>query len=130
MADHDRVPPNRLREGLLAQNVPPHAAYQRYSTEIENMLAKQEQSLKRQKWYAGSFWIYAVLLGTAFLVFAGNRADVPPILIGVLTSFLILISAAVELLKYFINRSQTETLRAIKSLEAALLELKEQISLR
>jgi len=128
MADEmSELGPNRLRERLLAQSEPPPDALRKYRQEMETVLTKQENSLKWQKWVAASFWIYTVLLGTSFLILAGNRPDVSPILLAVAGAFFLLIAAAVELLKYFINRSQSELLRAIKGLEVEVLELKEQM---
>ena len=40
---------------------------------------------------------------------------------------LLLIAGAVELLKYFINRSFVELLKEMKELEVQLLEIKEQL---
>jgi hypothetical protein len=95
--------------------------------EVQTMLENNERTLRRQKWYAGSIWIFMVLMGTAFLVLGGMRDDTPVGLwLGIFACF-VLIGAAVEMVKYFINRSRVEVLKEVKGLELQLLELKERL---
>jgi hypothetical protein len=91
------------------------------------MLDQNEITLRRQKWYSGAIWIYVVALTTTFLVLGGMRADTPVGLFLGIFACLLLIAAAVELLKYFINRSRVELLKEMKGLEVQLLEIKEQL---
>ena len=91
------------------------------------MLEKNERTLQWQKWYAGVIWIFVVVLGTIFLVLGGLRRDTPVgAWLGLFACF-VLIGAALEMVKYFINRSRVEVLKEIKGLELQLLELKERI---
>lgn len=91
------------------------------------MLANNERTLRWQKWYAGVMWIFVVFLGTAFLVLGGLRGDMPVgAWLGIFACFL-LIGAAVEMVKYFINRSRAEVLKELKGLELQLLEIKERL---
>ena len=90
------------------------------------MLEQNEKTLRRQKWYAGVLWIYAVLLTTAFLILSGFL-NTPP---GIVMSFfgvVLLLGAAVELLKYFLNRGRVEMLKEVKRLEILLLEIQERL---
>lgn len=117
-----------LRQRLLAQSEPGSETMASYRKEIQAMLEKNEKVLGRQKWYAGGIWIFVVLLTTTFLVLGGMRDDTP---VGVFLGIfgcVMLISAAVELLKYFLNRTRVELLKEIKGLEVQLLEIKEQLA--
>ena len=68
-----------------------------------------------------------VSLKTVFLVLAGLRGDTPAgTFLGIL-SCVLLIGAAAELLKHFVNRGRVEVLKELKSLEIQLLEIKEQL---
>ena len=91
------------------------------------MLEKNERTLQWQKWYAGAIWVFVVSMGTTFLVLGGLRGDAPVgIWLGIFACFM-LIGAAVELVKYFINRSRVAVLRELKGLELQLLEIKEHL---
>ena len=91
------------------------------------MLEQNERTLRRQKWYAGSIWIFVVLMGTCFLTLAGYYSEKPAALWLGVTACFFLIGASVELVKYFINRSRVEVLKEVKGLELQLLELKERL---
>ena len=119
--------PEPLRERLLAQFEPDRHKLATYRMEVQTMLENNERTLRRQKWYAGSIWIFMVLMGTAFLVLGGMRDDTPfGLWLGIFACF-VLIGAAVEMVKYFINRSRVEVLKEVKGLELQLLELKERL---
>jgi hypothetical protein len=117
--------PNPLRGRLLAQFEPDRDELARYRAEVEAMLEQKERSLVWQKWYAGTAWVFAVLLATTFLVLGAVRADSPAWFWPAMTALVILIAAAVELVKYFINRARLELLREIKALDVHVRELKE-----
>jgi hypothetical protein len=119
-----------FRERLLAQFEPDREKLANYRKEVQAMLEKNERTLRWQKWYAGSLWIFVVLMGTCFLTLAGWYSDKPAgIWLGLFACFL-LIGAAVELVKYFINRSRVEVLKEVKALELQLLEIKERLQPR
>jgi hypothetical protein len=117
--------PEPLRERLLAQFEPDRAKLATYVKEVEAMLEKNDRTLRVQKWYAGAIWFFVVALGTSFLVLGGQRGDTPvDAFLGIIACFF-MIGAAVELVKYFINRSRVEMLKEVKGLELQLLEIKE-----
>jgi hypothetical protein len=119
--------PEPLRERLLAQFEPDREKLATYRKEVQTMLEKNERTLRWQKWYAGGIWIFVVLLGTAFLVLGGLRGDTPVgAWLGIFACF-VLIGAAVEVVKYFINRSRVEVLKEIKGLELQLLDIKDRV---
>ncbi len=109
----------------MAQFEPDRAKLATYAKEVQAMLEKNERQLRFQKWYAGTIWIFVVALGTSFLVVGGQRGDTPVgAFLGIIACFF-MIGTAVELVKYFINRSRVEVLREVKGLELQLLEIKE-----
>jgi hypothetical protein len=117
-------------ERLLAQFEPERDKLASYKQEVQAMLEKNERMLRRQKLYAGFIWIFVVLMGTCFLTLAGIFSDRPGgMWLGVSACFF-LIAAAVELVKYFINRSQVVVLKEVKGLELQLLEIKEKLQHR
>lgn len=119
--------PELLRERLLAQFEPDAGKLASHRKEIQAMLAKQERTLRFQKWYAAANWIFVVALGTLFLTLAGMLEMMPPgTLLGFLSCFF-LIGGAVELLKYFMNSHRVELLKELKGLELQVLEIKEQL---
>jgi glutathione S-transferase len=65
-----------LREGLLAQWEPSRSKLALYREETAKMLAQNEKTLNRQKWYAGGIWTFVVLMGTLFLYLGGNRVEI------------------------------------------------------
>jgi hypothetical protein len=119
--------PEPLGERLLAQFEPDRAKLAAYRKEVQAMLEQNERTLRRQKWYAGSIWIFVVLMGTCFLTLAGYYSEKPAALWLGVTACFFLIGASVELVKYFINRSRVEVLKEVKGLELQLLELKEAL---
>lgn len=119
--------PESLRERLLAQWEPDRDKLATYRKEVEAMLATNEGTLRLQKWYAGAIWIFVVLMGTTFLLLGSLRGDTPVgAWLGIFACFL-MIGPAVEMVKYFINRSRVEMLKEVKGLEMQLLEIKEQL---
>jgi hypothetical protein len=119
--------PEPFGERLLAQFEPDRAKLAAYRREVQAMLEKNERTLRRQKWYAGFLWIFVVLMGTSFLTLGGYYSDRPAGIWLSVTACFFLIGGAVELVKYFINRSRVEVLKEVKGLELQLLELKESL---
>jgi hypothetical protein len=118
MTDDSRM---RLREGLLAQGEPEPSARLQYHKETEIMLQDMERRLRREKVGMSVMWIYAVLLTTAFLLMYGYLGGDGKT-VALASSFMLLICAAVEVVKHFVNRSRVDVLREIKSLELRLFE--------
>ena len=122
--------PEALRERLLAQLEPDQVKTTLYRKEIQAMLEKNERTLQIQKWYAGSIWIFVVLLSTCFMILAGIYNEKPyGIWLGLLGCFFASVFS-IEIVKYFVNRSRVEVLKELKSLELQLMEIKEQLRLR
>lgn len=119
--------PEPLRERLLAQFEPDREKLATYQKEVKAMVEKNERVLRFQKWYAASIWIFVVLMGTCFMTLAGLYSDKPNSMWLGLSACFFLIGAAVEMVKYFINRSRVELLKELKGLELQLLEIKEHL---
>jgi hypothetical protein len=122
-------PKNELRDRLLAHVEPDPDRLARYREEVRAMLERHEKALRWQKWYAGSIWVFVVFLATAFLLLSGN-VGAPGYFVAVMTALVMLIGAAVELLKYFLNRGLLEILKEVKGLEIQVRELKDQLANR
>jgi hypothetical protein len=120
--------PHKIREQLLAQNEPTHEQRTQYEKETQAMLMKNEVGLWREKWGAGTFWVYAIIFMTAALWITGYRNPNRPEVIILGIAFMLLISGVAELIKHFINRSRVEVLKELKSMEMQLLDLKAQLS--
>jgi hypothetical protein len=115
-----------MREGLLSR-LPRPENLADYRKEVTTLLEKNEKTLRRQAWYSGAIWVWMVLLGTAFFLLVGQHPDKPRAawLAAYMGSFacFFLISGAVELLKYFINRARVEVLKETKQVQLQVLEL-------
>ncbi len=91
------------------------------------MIERHEATLRRQKWYAAGVWVFVVLLATTFLVLGATRGGAPDWFWPVMTALMLLVGAAVELIKYFLNRFRVEVLKEIKGLDIQVRELKAQL---
>jgi hypothetical protein len=120
---------NPLRERLLAQFEPDRDKLANYRKEIQAMLERNERKLKLQKWYAGSIWVFVVLLGVA-LMYLGQQSEKPGAIWMGLTACFFVSVFSLELVKYFINRARVDVLKHVKGLELQVLELKEQLGQR
>jgi hypothetical protein len=118
---------NPIRGQLLARLEPNQEKLARYREEVEAMLAQQEKSLRWQALYASVIWVFVVLLAAAFLVLGASRGDAPVGFYPIMTALVILIGAAVEMGKIFLNRTRLELLKEIKGLELQVRELKESV---
>ncbi len=115
-----------LRDGLL-KRLPQPENLAEYRQETATFIQKIEKTFRRQKWYAGTIWVWVVLLGTGLLLLGGRLAEKPSNAGTVAnlgtTILFFLIAGAVELLKYFINRNRVELLKEIKQVQLQVLEL-------
>ncbi|HUK15974.1 MAG TPA: hypothetical protein VLW65_06145 [Bryobacteraceae bacterium] len=108
-----------MRDRLLSR-LPQPGNLADYRNEVGALLEKNEKRFRREKWYSGALWVYAVLLGTAFLWLGADTRHATTL--GFYAIFA-LIFGAVELLKHFINRSRVELLKEIKQVQLQVLEL-------
>src|SRR5262245_15939895 len=109
--------PEPLRERLLAQFEPDPEKLATYRREVQAMLEKNERALRFQKWYAGSIWVFVVLLSTCFLTVSGFYSDRPATIWLSVASACFLIGFSVPLVGVFINSSRVEILKEVKGLE-------------
>jgi len=120
--------PNRegMRDRLISR-LPQPEDLSGYRQNVTVLLEKNEGTLRRQKWYASAIWIWMVGLGVALMVGANMHPEKPNAAwlaasMGTFACFM-LIGGAVELLKYFVNRSRVELLKEIKQVQLQVLEL-------
>jgi hypothetical protein len=120
---------DRLRDCLLGQWEPSRSSYLSYRKEIENMLAKQEKTLLREKWFANVMWIYTVLLTTCLMTGSGLLMfhKIEGTFIAVTAVFWLLFGA-VFLFIYLINKSRFEVIKEIKGVELRLAALEEWLA--
>lgn len=116
---------DEFRERLLAQQTTAPEKLALYRKEVQAMLERNEQVLRRQKWYVRVLWLFLVATVTALLVAGGFRSTSPLGTFSAILACVWLLFGAVELLKYFINRSRVELLKEIKRVEMNVLELRE-----
>lgn len=109
-----------MRDRLLSRLPQPENAAA-YRNEVTALLEKNEKTLRKQAWYSGAIWIYIVLFATAMFIGIAYK----PQRAAEMGTFVLLfvIYAAVELLKYFINRNRVELLKEIKQVQLQVLEL-------
>jgi hypothetical protein len=115
-----------MRDRLLSRLPRPENLVE-YRKEVSALLEKNEKTLRRQKWYAGAIWFWVVGLGVALMLLASMhpekaRAAWLAAWVGSFACFM-LISGAVELMKYFINRARVELLKETKQVQLQVLEL-------
>jgi hypothetical protein len=125
-------PNDPLRDRLLSQSNPEPGRLATYRQEVEAMLEREERSLRRQAWYSGAIWLWAVFLLTGFGLVAGYAREQPNRVYFCLGVMLLAMSiyGAVEMLKFFINRARLEVVKDIKGLELRLIEMEGRLQNR
>ena len=118
---------DKIRDRLLAQHTPDPGRLAQYRKEVDAMLEANERRLRLEKWYSGAIWIFAVLFSTAFMMLAPLIPSFPVGIVMALWCGFLMLTAAVELLKHFINRSRVELLKELKQLQVEVLELREHL---
>lgn len=112
-----------IREGLLSK-LPQPSGLAEYRREVAALIEKNERGLKRDKWGAGATWLFVVILSAALMWGAGGAGNTTKAAwLGTMACFW-LIFGAVELLKYFINRTRVELLKETKQVQLQILELR------
>jgi hypothetical protein len=128
--------PDGLRDRLLAQQVPQANKIEEYRREVQAMLERNENRLRREKWFVTVFWFVVVASLTVFLLWMGLAnpigMDAKNLAFTSMAAYLlvIVIYGAIELLKHFVNRSRVEILKEVKGIEMQLLELREALRIR
>jgi hypothetical protein len=120
---------DNLRDRLLAEHAPDPGRLTAYRKEVQTMLEQHERVLRREQWVTGVFWVYVVLVATAFLVLSGFWPGAPDrAWFSMLGSLGILVVAgAAGLVRHFGHRSHVAVLKELKQLELRVLELQEQV---
>ena len=122
-------PTNESMRDRLLSRLPRPENLADYRTEVSVLLAKNEKTLRQQKWYVGAIWFFVVGLGTALLMLANLHPEHPNAAwkaasSGSFACFMLIYGAA-EINKYFINRSRVEMLKETKQVQLQVLELHE-----
>lgn len=119
--------PDNLRAQLLAQGEPTRDKLTLYKQETQTMLQDLDRSLRRQKWFIGAMWIYAVIFMTAALLLLGYLEKTTPDILILSMGFLLTINGAIYIITHCVNVNRVELLKELKGLEAQVLELKERL---
>lgn len=91
------------------------------------MLERNEKGLRSERIYVMILWPVYVVICAAFIWVGSARAGTPMSAFFAGLACFWLVFAAIELLKYFINRARVEVLKEIKRVELEVLQLREQL---
>lgn len=118
-----------IREGLLAR-LPRPEDLPHYREEVAALIARNEKRLRREHWYAGVTFMFAIGLGILLLI-GSAQPDKPNAAwraawAGSFACFF-LIAFAGFVTKLHINRARLEVLKEIKQVQLQVLELHEML---
>jgi hypothetical protein len=90
---------------------------------VTSLLAKNEKTLRRNKWAVVRVWIFVIAVSGPFLWMAGRHFNTPQgnWFIG-LACFWVLFGA-IEILKYVAQQGRVELLKELKQIQLQVLEL-------
>ena len=111
-----------IGEQLLSR-LPRPANLAAYQEEVTSLLAKNEKTLRRNKWTVVRVWIFVVAVSGPFLWMAGRHFNTPKgnWFLG-LACFWVLFGA-IEILKYVAQQGRVELLKELKQIQLQVLEL-------
>ena len=118
--EHQR---ENIGERLLAR-LPRPANLEAYEREVTSLLAKNEKSLRQNKWTVVRIWIFVVVVSAPFLWMAGRHFNTSQgnWFLG-LACFWVLFGA-VEVVKYVVQQGRVEVLKELKQIQLQVLELR------
>ena len=111
-----------ISERLLSR-LPQPANLAAYQEEMRSLLAKNETTLRRNKWTVVRIWIFVVAVSAPFLWMAGTHFNTAAgnWFLG-LVGFWVLFGA-VEIVKYEYAKGRVELLKELKQVQLQILEL-------
>ena len=109
---------------LLLSRLPRPANLEAYEREVTSLLAKNEKSLRQNKWTVVRVWIFVAAVSAPFLWMAGLHFNTPQgnWFLG-LACFWVLFGA-VEVVKYVVQQGRVELLKEMKQIQIQVLELR------
>jgi hypothetical protein len=114
---------DNIRDRILSR-MPQPANVAAYRDEMASTLAKNEQRLRLGKWVAAAYWLLAVGLFADCVSHNQYWLDTPRGHISAFTTIMLLITGAVQLLRFAVNKGRVEILKEIKQLQLQVLELR------
>ncbi len=108
---------------LLLSRLPRPENLASYHEEVRSLLAKNQETLRRNKWTVRRVWIFVILFSIPCLWAAGVHFNTPQgnwFLGGV---FFWVLFGTIEIAKYEQNRGRVEVLKEIKQLQLQVLAL-------
>lgn len=111
-----------IGERLLSR-LPRPANLAAYQEEVASLLAKNEKTLRRNKWTVVRVWFFVIAVSAPFLWLAGAHFNTPQgnWFLG-LVGFWVLFGA-VEIVKYVVQQGRMELLKELKQTQLQILEL-------
>ena len=116
-----------MRDQLLSR-LPQPENLADYRKEVSALLEKNEKKLKFEKWGAGATWFFVVGLSIAFFWLSGDTGNAAKTAWRCSFACFWMIFGAVEMLKYFVNRTRVELLKETKQVQLQVLELRSLIA--
>ena len=107
----------------LISRLPRPANLPAYQEEVAALLAKNEKTLRRNKWTVVRIWVFVIAVSAPFLWLAGAHFNTPQgnWFLG-LVGFWVLF-AAIEVVKYVVQQGRMELLKELKQTQLQILEL-------
>lgn len=108
---------------VLLSRLPQLANLPAYQQEMEALLAKNDETLRKSKSTVKRLWIFVVAVALPFLWMGGTHFNTPQgnLFLG-LTCFWVLLGA-VEVEKYQAQKDKTDLLKEIKQTQLQILQL-------
>ncbi|HMD84665.1 MAG TPA: hypothetical protein VKO18_08195 [Terriglobia bacterium] len=116
-----------VRELLLSRLPQPEnlAAYQE---QVTSLLAKNEKTLRQNKWTVRRVWIFVIAFSIPCLWMAGAHFNTPQGNWFLGTVYFWVLFGAIEIAKYDHNQGRVELLKELKQIQLQVLELQGLLS--
>jgi hypothetical protein len=113
---------------LLLSRLPQPENLAAYKEEVTSLLAKNEKTLRQNKWIVRRVWIFVIAISIPLLWMAGAHFNTPQgnWFLG-LVCFWVLFGA-MEIAKYDHNQGRVELLKELKQIQLQVLELQGLLS--
>jgi hypothetical protein len=116
-----------LRNQLLDAAAERPARHAQYQQEVQAMLSDYEKKVRLEGRMVVAQWIFVVLLTTAFMLIGGYKHETMTGMWFVMQGIFWFLFGAVFLLMHRFNQLNLALLKEIKSVELAVLEVKESL---
>lgn len=108
---------------LLLSRLPRPANLAAYQQEVASLLAKNQETLRQNKWTVRRVWIFVIALSIPCLFVAALHFNEPQSNWFLSTVFFWVLFGAIEIAKYHHNQTRVELLKELKQIQLQVLEL-------